>query len=215
MWRQSQSLRRLHRQVDRLTGSLRICKVHDPTGDTWRQVCGNSPHHKTYRNQEEPKNRCQSPSLLTSPLLATRCSHWNSELRITSGVTNVKTCERKNKRILGIHLGLAFAEILCLSGSFFEFLRARSGNTTFLGLRLRMANLWWLRRLHVAKTSEREKAKGSRRGNDRSPGVMRTWTPTTNISEKSITGHRIADQTPQNRRAERSKGRPNVSFRAT
>jgi hypothetical protein len=35
----------------------------------------------------------------------------------------------KNKRILGIHLGLAFAEILCLSGFIFEFLRARSGNT--------------------------------------------------------------------------------------
>lgn len=35
----------------------------------------------------------------------------------------------KNKRILGIHLGLAFAEILCLSGFMIEFLRARSGNS--------------------------------------------------------------------------------------
>lgn len=35
----------------------------------------------------------------------------------------------KNKRILGIHLGLAFVEIICVSGFIFEYLRARSGNT--------------------------------------------------------------------------------------
>jgi hypothetical protein len=37
--------------------------------------------------------------------------------------------EEKNKRILGIHLGLAFVELLCLAGFTFEFLRARSGNS--------------------------------------------------------------------------------------
>jgi hypothetical protein len=37
--------------------------------------------------------------------------------------------EEKNKRILGIHLGLAFVELLCVTGFIFEFLRARSGNS--------------------------------------------------------------------------------------
>jgi hypothetical protein len=37
--------------------------------------------------------------------------------------------EEKNKRILGIHLGLASVEILCVTGFIFEFLRARSGNS--------------------------------------------------------------------------------------
>lgn len=33
------------------------------------------------------------------------------------------------KRILGIHLGLVLAEIICVSGFTIEYLRARSGNT--------------------------------------------------------------------------------------
>ncbi|MHB8380222.1 MAG: hypothetical protein ACYDB2_09970 [Acidimicrobiales bacterium] len=37
--------------------------------------------------------------------------------------------KEKNKRILGIHLGLVFVEFLCVSGFIFEFLRARSGNS--------------------------------------------------------------------------------------
>jgi hypothetical protein len=37
--------------------------------------------------------------------------------------------EEKNKKILGIHLGLAFVELLCVMGFIFEFLRARSGNS--------------------------------------------------------------------------------------
>jgi len=37
--------------------------------------------------------------------------------------------EEKNKRILGIHLGLVFAELFCASGFIFEFFRAYSGNT--------------------------------------------------------------------------------------
>ena len=37
--------------------------------------------------------------------------------------------EEKNKRILGIHLGLLFVVLLCVSGFIFEFLRARSGNS--------------------------------------------------------------------------------------
>jgi hypothetical protein len=35
----------------------------------------------------------------------------------------------KNKRILGIHLALAFVEIICVSGFVFEYLRARSGDS--------------------------------------------------------------------------------------
>jgi hypothetical protein len=37
--------------------------------------------------------------------------------------------EEKNKRILGIHLGLALVVVLCLAGFIFEFFRARSGNS--------------------------------------------------------------------------------------
>jgi hypothetical protein len=35
----------------------------------------------------------------------------------------------KHERILGIHVGLVIAEIFCVTGFFFEFYRARSGNT--------------------------------------------------------------------------------------
>jgi hypothetical protein len=37
--------------------------------------------------------------------------------------------EEKNKRILGIHLGLVLVELFCVIGFIFEFLRARSGNS--------------------------------------------------------------------------------------
>jgi hypothetical protein len=37
--------------------------------------------------------------------------------------------EEKNKRILGIHLGLVLVGLLCVSGFIFELLRASSGNS--------------------------------------------------------------------------------------
>lgn len=36
---------------------------------------------------------------------------------------------RKNKKTLGIHLGLFLAETICVSGFTIEYLRVRSGNT--------------------------------------------------------------------------------------